>query len=86
MNITFTDNILNWEDTGEDIMHKWMMSRELMLMSGFTDIHKTAFEATAFGTPSELPDRATLDKDVLEVADKSMPYYKEMYKHRIQMK
>lgn len=83
MNITFTENILNWKDTGEDLMQKWMMPRELMLMQAFKDIHKNSFETSAFGEPSELPNRDTLDEDVLEVADKCMTYYEEMYKHRV---
>ena len=83
VNIPYTDKLLKWENTGGDIMQKWMIAKEISI--GLDRIHKAAFDSTGFGPPKDLPDRAGLDEDVLEVVDKCISYYEKMHKERMEI-
>ncbi|XP_072049465.1 uncharacterized protein [Amphiura filiformis] len=83
--LQYTENILNWSDDGDAIMQKWMIAKEAAVMLPSTSIHKNAFGSTGFGEPSELPDKAEMDEDIVEVVDKCMPYYEKMHKDRLQV-
>ena len=64
-------------------MQKWMIAKEISI--GLDQIHKAAFDSTGFGPAKDLPDRAGLDEDVLEVVDKCVPYYEQMHKERMKI-
>ena len=83
INIPFTEKLIKWDIDGEDIMQKWMIAKESVLIQTSTGLHKNTFSSTEFQPPSDLPDKSELDEDVAAVAEMSMQYYEAMYKERL---
>ncbi|XP_072051781.1 uncharacterized protein [Amphiura filiformis] len=78
--IQYNASLLKWP-SDRDIMKTWKMSR-ISLQGNYLEneggFYEVALKSTQFLPPKPLPKRSELPKDIQEVADKSMQFYKQM--------
>ena len=85
VNIPYSDNLLQWQPGRECMDEQWMVAKEEILADIHGGHNKETFASTCFIKPKKFPERTQLAQDVLECADTSMKYYKEMYDNRLKV-
>ena len=85
MGIPFSESLLHWP-AGEDVMYKkWKIQKEVVILHQLGGVHQETFASTGFGVPTQLPNRADLTLDVLQLSDASMVYYNALYEKRLKL-
>lgn len=77
--LPYTTNMLEWKPSLDDIL-SWKWGCDFRQNTSYLD---QMLSTTGFFPPRDLPSRDTLTRDVIELADAALPFYEEMYKHRL---
>ena len=81
--LPYTTNILEWKPSLDGIL-SWKWGCETSQHTGpQTGYQDRMLSSTGFFPPRDLPSRDILTRDVIELADAALPFYEEMYKHRL---
>ena len=84
--IKYNDSLLQWPAGTDEIFKRWIIQKEVVCNWRVLEVFKKCFDSTCFGQPTQIPDRANLSPDVLQLTDACMPIYEKLYEQRLQVK
>ncbi|XP_072167446.1 uncharacterized protein [Diadema setosum] len=83
LNIPYSEDLLTW-DQSADVVLKWRsVCPNVRDAPHYSQWFRSAFKSTCFKPSSTTTTLEGVTPDIIEVVQKEMPYYEEMYKMRI---
>ena len=81
--LPYDESLLKW-DASLDMVKKWKASADDLLETIVT-WYGRATRSSEFLPASEMPRRDQVTSDILRCTDQVLPYYEEMYEHRMKI-
>lgn len=82
--LPFDESMLSWNPDVKE-MASWNWGSDWAGQASFDIFHASVLRSTCFTPPKAPQTRNQLTDDVIELAEAAMPFYEEMYRHRIRV-
>ncbi|XP_041479835.1 uncharacterized protein LOC121427484 [Lytechinus variegatus] len=83
--LPFHASMLSWPSTGVQEIGKWNWGSNWTEQHSVETFHAGVLRSTSFNPPKIPPPREHLTNDVIALAEAAMPFYNEMYQHRLRV-